>query len=60
MKIFLVSSQKQVLCTTLQRRYNTVTYNAETIITRLGSGSRFFPPHQFESVVLRSALPRAF
>ena len=36
---------------TLQRRYNAVAYNAETVITRLGLGSRFFP-HQFESVAL--------
>ena len=36
---------------TLQRRYNAVAYNADTVITRLGLGSRFFP-HQFESVAL--------
>ena len=36
---------------TLQRRYNAIAYNAETVITRLGLGSRFFP-HQFESVAL--------
>ena len=30
--------------TTLQRRYNVVAYNAETVITRLGHGSRFFFP----------------
>ena len=29
---------------TLQRRYNTVAYNAETVIMWLGRGSHFFPP----------------
>ena len=29
---------------TLQRHYNAVAYNAETVIMRLGLGSRFFPP----------------
>ena len=33
-----------VTITTLQRRYNAVAYNAETVITRLGRGSRFFFP----------------
>ena len=46
--IFVVRQQKR---STLQRRYNAVAYNTETVITRLGLGSRFFP-HQFESVAL--------
>ena len=43
---------KHILTSTLQHRYNAVAYNTETVITRLGRGSHFFFPHQFESVAL--------
>ena len=46
-----ISVMSRQFVNTLQRRYNAVAYNAETVITRLGLGSRFFP-HQFESVAL--------